>query len=127
MPDAPPRDIRLVAKTGSGELAGFIGVIGGGGGGVLHINALEVKPEFRGLGIGEELCSRLLNGLNPHEAAYITVDLPAGSEGFSPVLLRQGFTPFAVRYYKSMTASPDAGYSQNRGDEQYVKPQSGNQ
>ncbi|GHV50003.1 hypothetical protein AGMMS49579_02900 [Spirochaetia bacterium] len=97
-------DVGLVAETGGGEFAGYISAVHKGP--ALHINALEVRAEYRGLGIGEALLSRLLEKA-AHDAeeltaqepiSRITIDLPAGTEGFSRVLLRSAFTPYTTRY-----------------------------
>ncbi|GHU88228.1 hypothetical protein FACS189476_04950 [Spirochaetia bacterium] len=96
----------LVAETGGGEFAGYISAVRKGS--VLHINALEVRAEYRGLGIGEALLSRFLekaaeesagtSGETPLGQGQITIDLPAGTEGFSRVLLRSAFKPYITRY-----------------------------
>jgi GNAT superfamily N-acetyltransferase len=93
--------VGLVAETGGGEFAGYVSAACEGP--ALHINALEVRPEYRGLGIGEALVSRFLEkateekiGLEP--ISCITIDLPAGAEGFSRVLLRSAFKTYAIRY-----------------------------
>jgi ribosomal protein S18 acetylase RimI-like enzyme len=64
----------------------------------LKVLALEVRPEYRGLGLGEALLNRLLEQAVPGETAAILLDLPAESEGFSRVLLRDSFKPYAIRY-----------------------------
>ncbi|GHT52885.1 hypothetical protein FACS1894106_2570 [Spirochaetia bacterium] len=96
----------LVAETGGGEFAGYISAVRKGS--ALHINALEVRPEYRGLGIGEALLSRFLEKAAEEMSAEerpgrgqltrLTIDLPAGTEGFSRVLLRSAFKPYATRY-----------------------------
>ncbi|GHV87606.1 hypothetical protein AGMMS50255_9020 [Spirochaetia bacterium] len=91
----------LVAETGGGEFAGYISAVRKGP--ILHINALEVRPEYRGLGIGEALVSRLLERAAEEFAGTgqitrMTIDLPAGAEEFSRVLLRSSFKACAIRY-----------------------------
>ncbi|MDR2535286.1 MAG: GNAT family N-acetyltransferase [Treponema sp.] len=93
-------DLRLIAETNTGDFTGYIGVIRKGN--VLHISDLAVKPEFRGLGVGEALCSRLLELLDFHSVVYITLDLPIEAEGFSRVLLRELFKPYGTQYYKKL-------------------------
>jgi GNAT superfamily N-acetyltransferase len=100
-PRAFPPAAGLVAETGGGEFAGYIAAARNGP--ALHINALEVRPEYRGLGIGEALVSRLLEKAAEESAGTgqitrLTLDLPAGTEGFSRVLLRCAFKPYATRY-----------------------------
>ncbi|MDR0568362.1 MAG: GNAT family N-acetyltransferase [Spirochaetaceae bacterium] len=123
MPETLPEDLRLIAETAEGELAGYIGVTRRRGS--LRINALAVKPEFRGLGIGEELCARLLQDLSPAESAAVTFDLPATAGGFSHVLARLGFAVLATRYYTKIP-SPNAENVQNHYDKKYVQPKPGN-
>jgi ribosomal protein S18 acetylase RimI-like enzyme len=100
----------LVAETAGRELAGFVAVSQEGD--TLRISRIEVKPEYRGLGIGSELCSLLLekardskaNGVkhespfNKSPIARIVIDLPAEAEGFSRVLFRASFKSIQTRY-----------------------------
>jgi len=86
----------LVAETGAGEFAGYVSAARRED--ALKVLALEVRPEYRGLGLGEALLNRLLEQAAPEETAAILLDLPAESEGFSRVLLRDSFTPYVVRY-----------------------------
>jgi GNAT superfamily N-acetyltransferase len=123
-----PGDLSLVVETGNGDFAGYIAASRQGsaasrqGGAasrqdqVLQIHALEVRGEYRGLGIGESLLARFIEearrrfGAAPRQgdavprqgsaapSLQILIDLPVGSEGFSPVLYRDSFKPYAVRY-----------------------------
>ena len=95
-------DLALIAETGGGDFAGYIAVLQKNE--ILYINALEVKPEFRGLGIGEELCSRLLKKIDPKTISCISMDLPIDAEGFSRVLFRKSFKPYATRYYLNLNS-----------------------
>jgi GNAT superfamily N-acetyltransferase len=96
-PESPPDgETALVAETGGGDFAGYISVSRRGTS--AHITALEVRPEYRGFGIGEALVSRLLERLRETGASRVTIDIPAGAEGFSRVLLRSSFKPLAARY-----------------------------
>jgi GNAT superfamily N-acetyltransferase len=91
-------DLTVVAETGGGEFAGYLAASRQEG--ALQIYALEVLPAYRGLGIGEGLLTRFLEQARAAETKplRILIDLPAGSEGFSPVLFRDSFKPYAVRY-----------------------------
>ena len=92
-------DTGIVAETVSGEFAGYItGTIRNA---ALHIQHLEVQPEFRGLGIGQTLLARFLSGVNTNGITEVFLDLPAHSESFSRVLLRESFKPHTVRYSRS--------------------------
>jgi ribosomal protein S18 acetylase RimI-like enzyme len=86
----------LTAESGSNDFAGYIAVARTGE--VLHITALEVKPEYRGLGVGEALLTRFLETLDPGEVSDIVIDLPVEVEGFSRVLVREHFEPDLTRY-----------------------------
>lgn len=85
----------LVAETGGGDFAGYLSVKVRGD--ILVITGLEVKPEYRGLGIGETLLVRFLETPAP-AFSQVLLELPLCSEGFSRVLLREGFKSYAVRY-----------------------------
>jgi GNAT superfamily N-acetyltransferase len=98
----------LVAETNAGEFAGFISSRVRGE--LLVVSALEVRPEYRGLGLGEALLNRLLEkaGIikgSPQElqgpsktVSQVSMELPADAKGFSRVLLRSNFAPYAVKY-----------------------------
>jgi len=89
-------EVVLVAETIECDFAGYIEIIQKDK--TLHINALEVRPEFRGLGVGEELCSQFLDTIDRNTVSAVTVDLNISSESFSRVLLRKSFKPYATRY-----------------------------
>lgn len=112
-----PGDVSLVAETGNGEFAGYVS--GCRNGTVLWITALEVRPEYRGLGIGEALLTRLLEKVDPRSVSDVLIDLPAGAEGFSRVLVREAFSPRSTRYWlqvKNRAARPKPDkYSARRG------------
>jgi ribosomal protein S18 acetylase RimI-like enzyme len=91
-----PGDLALTAETGAGDFAGYISAALEGQ--VLRITALEVKHEYRGLGIGEALLSHLFARFDNASVNHILIDLPARAEGFSRVLLREFFKPYATRY-----------------------------
>jgi ribosomal protein S18 acetylase RimI-like enzyme len=87
----------LVAESGDGEFSGFI--FGIEKDSSFYIQNLEVKAEFRGLGIGEALLTRFLESLNPNKVREVFLDLPSWAEDFSRVLLRESFKPYTVRYW----------------------------
>jgi GNAT superfamily N-acetyltransferase len=99
-----PGDLSLTAKTGSGDFAGYIAASRQGG--VLRIYALEVLGDYRGLGIGESLLGQFVEEVRRQSAdsvktrapLRVLIDLPNESTGFSQVLYRDSFTPYAVRY-----------------------------
>jgi ribosomal protein S18 acetylase RimI-like enzyme len=96
--------IVFIAETGSGDFAAYISAAREQDNEIFHITTLEVKAEYRGLGIGEELLSRFIEKLEPQDAAMLSIDLPVESEGFSRVLLRNNFKPYAIRYYSHLAA-----------------------
>jgi ribosomal protein S18 acetylase RimI-like enzyme len=91
-----PSAAALVAESSGGEFAGFVSGLKKDS--VLYIQCLEVKAEYRGLGIGEALLVRLLEEIDPNEVSHVLLDLPSAAEDFSRVLLREGFNPYAARY-----------------------------
>jgi GNAT superfamily N-acetyltransferase len=91
-----PAEIAWVAETGQGDFAGYLCAQRDGT--AIRILALDVKAEYRGLGIGEALLLRLLDNLDQTLVSHVLVDLPAFSDGFSRVLLREGFHPYETRY-----------------------------
>jgi GNAT superfamily N-acetyltransferase len=95
--------VALVAETGNGDFAGYIASRTEDR--ALHITALEVEPEYRGLGLGEALLARMLGTLDTREIAEVFIDLPEGIEGFSRVLIREAFEPFTTRYRLKVTPS----------------------
>jgi GNAT superfamily N-acetyltransferase len=97
LPEEAPGRVVLVAETGSGDFAGYIATAALNG--TLRITALEVKPEYRGLGVGETLLVRFLKTLAGQKASDVIIDLPTGVEGFSRVLVRESFKPCMTRYW----------------------------
>jgi GNAT superfamily N-acetyltransferase len=89
-------DLALVAETAAGDLAGYIATACIGE--TLYIRTLEVKAEYRGLGIGGALFSRLLDTLDYGVLARVSIDLPVAAAGFSRILLRKSFKPWLTRY-----------------------------
>jgi ribosomal protein S18 acetylase RimI-like enzyme len=88
-----PGTVALVAETRGGDFAAYVSA--GREGKTLRVAALEVRPEYRGLGLGEALLTRFCGS-----GAPVILDLPAGSEAFSRVLLRNSFRPFMTRYIR---------------------------
>jgi GNAT superfamily N-acetyltransferase len=91
-----PGDLALVAETGGGDFAGYVAAAGDNP--VLRVFALEVKPEYRGLGVGETLMTHFLEKAREGSCSRVTMDLPSTAEGFSREMLREAFKPYAVRY-----------------------------
>jgi GNAT superfamily N-acetyltransferase len=107
-----PAEYSLVAETGHGDFAGYIAAAEKAG--ILHIYALEIRHEYRGLGLGETLLSRFLEKFSPaaektNGIERINIELPRIHEGFSRVLLRFGFKAQVVSYSLERPAGSEAG------------------
>jgi GNAT superfamily N-acetyltransferase len=96
-----------VAETAGEEFAGYISAALANG--FLSICAVEVQPEYRGLGLGKALIARLLEQADKQKISNITIDLPAGQEHFSHVLLRENFKPSVQRFCRN--SMPPKGQS----------------
>jgi ribosomal protein S18 acetylase RimI-like enzyme len=90
-----PGYLALAAETGGGDFAAYISSAWKGD--ILRICALEVLPEYRGLGLGEALLACFCEKLEDR-APVLSLDLPVQFEGFSRVLLRNNFEPRMIRY-----------------------------
>jgi ribosomal protein S18 acetylase RimI-like enzyme len=88
--------IGLAAETASGEFCGYIRADKNEA--YLQITRLEVKPEYRGMGIGKTLLAKLLEKT---EGQGVIFDLPAGSDYFSRTLHIENFKPVMRRFVKS--------------------------
>jgi ribosomal protein S18 acetylase RimI-like enzyme len=91
-----PAEPLLVAESGAGEFAGYAAAVKQGD--TLRITILAVKAEYRGLGLGEMIQTRLLETATVKKAAHVVVELPQTAGNFSRVLLRKSFVPFAASY-----------------------------
>ena len=95
-----PCDMSFIAETASGEFSGYISATRVTVD-ILRINAIEIKPEYRGLGLGKTLVSRLLEQADSEKIPNIIIDLPAGHDHFCRALLRENFKPCVERYYRN--------------------------
>jgi GNAT superfamily N-acetyltransferase len=100
LPWSFPAQLSLAAETGNGDFAGYISAVIQEK--TLSIIALEVRPEYRGLGIGEALLTRLLETEEARGTPEVLFDMPNTAEGFSRVLLRESFIPHMTRYSRSV-------------------------
>jgi ribosomal protein S18 acetylase RimI-like enzyme len=89
-------DVFLAAETASGEFCGYACAFNEDE--YLQITRLEVKPEYRGMGIGKTLLSKLLERA---EGKGVIFDLPAGFEYFSHNLHIENFKPVMQRFLKN--------------------------
>jgi ribosomal protein S18 acetylase RimI-like enzyme len=93
-----PGDICIVSEYADGEFAGFICAVKDSS--FLRICAIEVLPEYRGMGLGKALLSKLLEKVNGQKI-HITIDLPAGMEKFARALHLENFKPCVQRFILS--------------------------
>ena len=99
----------MIAETASGEEAGFISAIQIYNN--LLINNLEIKPEYRGLGLGKTLFNHFLKKLESRKLeskkleslnySKIYIDLPVEYRDFSRALIREGFEEHSIRFCKT--------------------------
>jgi ribosomal protein S18 acetylase RimI-like enzyme len=101
-----PGDLCFVAETSGGEFAGYINAVHSGtagngvtlGNDVLRVCTVEVQTEYRGLGLGKALLTRLLEEADCKKISRVSIDLPAGQEHFARALLRENFRPSVQRF-----------------------------
>jgi GNAT superfamily N-acetyltransferase len=86
-------DYSLVAETSGGTPVATL--VAHRDNSVFRLEKLEVRSEFRGLGVGKTLLRMFLDD-NKNET--ISVDLPTSAEGFSRALLRESFEAVMTRY-----------------------------
>jgi ribosomal protein S18 acetylase RimI-like enzyme len=105
-----PGDLCFVTETAGGEFAGYINAVREGTQGsdasqdsepVLRVCTVEVQTEYRGLGLGKALLTRLLEHADSEKISRVSIDLPAGQEHFSRALLRENFKLSVQRYYRT--------------------------
>jgi len=98
--DIPGISIGMAVESQGGEFAGYIsGVLKNT---ALCVQNLEIKPEYRGLGLGEALLVKFIDSLDHDKIKKVFFDLPTWAEGFSRVLLRESFKPYATRYWRNL-------------------------
>jgi len=90
----------FTAESSGGEFAGYI--LGTIKDSVLHIYTIEVKAEYRGMGIGETLLQKLIDSMDTNEVIQVLLDVPSWAEEFSRVLLRESFRPYTIRYWLNL-------------------------
>jgi ribosomal protein S18 acetylase RimI-like enzyme len=96
----PGASFGVIVESQGGEFAGYIcGVLKGA---ALYIQSLEIKPEYRGLGLGEALLVKFIDSLDREKIKKVMLDIPSWTDGFSRVLLRESFKPYAARYWRSL-------------------------
>ncbi|MCL2127900.1 MAG: UPF0158 family protein [Treponema sp.] len=95
-----PGDIGFTAETSGGEFAGYVSAALAGDSS-LRVCAVEVKDEYRGLGLGKALVALLLEQADSAKTPAVIIDLPEGQGHFSRALLRENFRPCVRRYVRA--------------------------
>ena len=90
-------DFCYVAETSEGDQAGIICAAVDNS--ILHISNLEVNPEFRGLGLGKTLLSKLLEKADEKKLT-VTIDIPVETDFFSRSLHLEEFKPCMQRFIR---------------------------
>jgi GNAT superfamily N-acetyltransferase len=88
----------ITAETSNGDFSGFIYAVKDSCS-CLQIRRLEVKPEYRGLGLGKTLLSKFLEKADEKHFP-VTIDLPSGREYFSRTLLMEEFKPGVQKFVR---------------------------
>ena len=89
----------LIAETSGGEPAGTVSAEINGD--CLKINVLEVKSEFRGMGIGKTLLEKIAEKAD-REKLEVIIDLPFESDFFSRTLHLENFKPSMQRFVRKI-------------------------
>jgi len=90
-------DFYFIAESADGETAGSINAVFNGT--TLQINSLEVKNEYRGMGIGKTLLSKLIEKAD-EKNLDVSIDLPSETDFFSRSLLLENFKPLMQRFIR---------------------------
>jgi ribosomal protein S18 acetylase RimI-like enzyme len=92
-----PGDFCVIVENPAGDFCGFISAVADSG---FHfrICQLEIKSEYRGMGLGKTLLAKLLEKTG---GKNITIDLPENFSFFSRALLLENFTPFMQSFVLS--------------------------
>ncbi|MDR0643477.1 MAG: GNAT family N-acetyltransferase [Treponema sp.] len=92
----------ILAEAAERGIAGFAAALRQGSASCCRL-VVEIKPEYRGLGLGSELCARMVDFLkNSHGTETVYIDVPVESDGFSRYLIRSSFSPTLTRYVLSV-------------------------
>jgi ribosomal protein S18 acetylase RimI-like enzyme len=90
-------EFSITAETADGEPAGFINAAINGSS--IHINNLETRIEYRGMGLGKTLLAKLLEKADKQKLD-VSIDLPANMDFFSRTLLLEEFKPSMQRFLR---------------------------
>jgi len=92
-------DFTITAENADGELTGQISARAEDK--TLYIETLEVIPEYRGMGIGKTLLSKLLEKADKQELD-VSIDVPKDTDFFSRSLLLENFKPVMQRFVRTI-------------------------
>ncbi|MDR2730071.1 MAG: GNAT family N-acetyltransferase [Treponema sp.] len=87
----------ITAENANGELTGQISARAEDK--ILHIDKLEVNPEYRGMGLGKTLLAKLLEKADKQQLD-VTIDVPSDTDFFSRSLLLENFKPSMRRFIR---------------------------
>jgi len=90
-------DFTITAENADGELSGRISAKLEDK--VLYIETLEVIPEYRGMGLGKTLLSKLLEKADKQKLD-VSIDVPKDTDFFSRSLLLENFKPSMQRFVR---------------------------
>jgi ribosomal protein S18 acetylase RimI-like enzyme len=93
-----PGDICIIAESADGDFAGCVFAVYKSPA-HLSVCRLEVKPEFRGMGLGKTLLSKFLERVE--EQKCVTMDLPSELEYFARSLHLENFKPCVLTFIRS--------------------------
>jgi GNAT superfamily N-acetyltransferase len=94
-----PGDLCIIVENLAGDFCGFISAVADFSP-HLRICQLEVKSEYRGMGLGKTLLAKLLEKAQNNKI-NITIDLPEDLSFFSRSLHLENFIPFTQRFVLS--------------------------
>ena len=92
-----PGDYSFVAESASGDFCGYINTFQDNS--FLHISSLEVKPEYRGMGLGRALLVKIIEKAG-EKKLHVTIDLPSDMEYFTRTLRLEEFIPCVQRFVR---------------------------
>ena len=90
-------DYCFYAEAENGETAATINASVNGK--LLQVKSLEVKPEYRGMGIAKTLLSKL-SAIADQQNLDVTIDVPSEADFFSRSLLLENFKPSMRRFVR---------------------------
>ena len=94
-------EFSFTAETSNKETAGTISACLDAKNCLLYIKTLTVKPEYRGMGLGKTLLSKLLEIADIKEYD-VSIDIPSETDFFSRALLLEEFKPCMQRFLRSI-------------------------